>query len=501
MVDPRKEGSRLAAPQADEGFLIFLGLGGGFQVEAALERQEVQQALAVEYGIHGAAELLASRDYTGLFGDPRFHLLVDPPEDVLARFILDAYRPALFGGVRLIPLRTRTSHDQERFSRAAGAVKAALDQLAADYSVQAHFGQRWFANMIRNLFQAERLGGSLPPIRHAAVCAAGPSLDAQLSLIAERRSSLYLIAADTALPALLHAGLAPDAAVSIDCQHISYYHFMEGIPPGIPLFLDLASPPLLAGRCGNPRFFAGGHPLARYISRYWRPFPEVDTSGANVTYAALSVAERLGAERVELYGADFSYPLGRTYARGTYLYPYFEARQNRLKPLEAHHSAFLYRTSPLEKVQGTGGLWYYETPSLRGYRERLEAKARLPGPEIRAAPGMGAPLVLVRPQPRPEARPLRLFAAGRARMSAEEFLSAYRRDIAALPLPEGHLARYMAGLDAGAGGVLTTLLPLAAALKRRGNCTDGRGVIKAAREYALGGLDEVMGRAAITGSL
>jgi hypothetical protein len=188
--------------------------------------------------------------------------------------------------------------------------------------------------------------------------------------LADKRKDLFLIAADTSLPALLSAGLEPDAVVSIDCQHISYYHFMAGIPKETLLFLDLASPPLLTGLGAKTRFFSGGHPLTRYISRYWRPFPEVDTSGANVSYAALSLAELLGARTVELYGADFSYPLGLTYARGSYLYPFFEKSQNRLNSLEALHSAFLYR-SPLSKHSGPGASWYYETKPLGMYRQRL----------------------------------------------------------------------------------------------------------------------------------
>ena len=34
-----------------------------------------------------------------------------------------------------------------------------------------------------------------------------------------------------------------DLVLSIDCQHISYHHFLRGYPSGAPLVLDLASPP------------------------------------------------------------------------------------------------------------------------------------------------------------------------------------------------------------------------------------------------------------------
>ncbi|MDR2110974.1 MAG: DUF115 domain-containing protein, partial [Spirochaetaceae bacterium] len=375
LVDPRKEGRRLIDTLGDEGFLIFLGLGGGYVISAALEREGIRQVLVIDYDIHGIAELLTCREYIPIFNDPRFHLLIDPPKALLEEYILECYQPALHGGIRTVPLRTRTSLDQPKFLEAGEAVKAAIDRISADYSVQAYFGVRWFSNIIRNLSRAETQNGPVPPIRHAAVTAAGPSLDIQLPVLAERRSSRFLIATDTSLSSLLQAGLEPDAVVSIDCQHISYYHFIREMPRGIPLFLDLASPPVVASRSDAAYFFTGGHPLGHYISRYWRALPVVDTSGGNVTYAALALAESLGAGTVELYGADFSYPQGHTYARGTYIYPYFDRRQNRFAPSEALLSAFLYRDPSLVRVsRKDSGSWYYETGTLRMYRERLEEK-------------------------------------------------------------------------------------------------------------------------------
>ncbi|MDR1618062.1 MAG: DUF115 domain-containing protein, partial [Treponema sp.] len=384
-VDPRREARRLIATCGDEGFLIFLGLGGAFAVEAALEREEIRRVTVVEYDMDGLAELLSSREYLHILGDPRFTLLTDPSPGSLKQYVIENYRPVLDGGIRVLPLRARTAYEG-RFAAAAGAIEEAIGSVSADYSVQAWFGGRWFSNIIRNLKAAETQAGPLPPIREAAVAAAGPSLDPQIPALKKRKETegkgLFLIAADTSLPALLHAGIGVDAVISIDCQHISYYHFM-GLPADIPLFLDLASPPLVASRAAKPRFFSAGHPLTGYISRFWRPIPSLDSSGANVTYAALSLAEMMGAENIELYGADFSYPLGKTYARGTYIFPLFGGKQNRLTPLEGLFSSFLYRV-PLEKKAPPGAPdnWYYETETLKRYRLKLEEKAAVMYPRL-----------------------------------------------------------------------------------------------------------------------
>ncbi|MDR2746149.1 MAG: DUF115 domain-containing protein [Treponema sp.] len=383
-----------------------------------------------------------------------------------------------------------------------------------------------FKNILRNTLRAEETtGAALPRISRAAVCAAGPSLDLQLPRIARERGA-FLIAADTSLPALLSAGLRPEAVVSIDCQHISYRHFIPpggrsgtpdrggfALPPEIPLFLDLASPPLLASLAGRPVFFSGGHPLAGYISSRWRPFPAVDTSGGNVTYAAVSLAESLGAAEIELYGADFSYPLGRTYARGTYIFPYFEIRQNRLCPLEALFSNFLYR-GPLEKkappqageAPASAGpsisAWYYETETLARYREALEAKGGRMGALLLPAGGLGPPL---RVHPRPGTgiglpRPFQGAGIGPPEspcparpLRARDFLADYREKIRALPAPKsGPAADYPAGLNGEERQVLATLLPLTAALRRKDPLLRGAAIIGETREYAAAAVDQVL---------
>ena len=467
-VDPRREARRLIATLGDEGFLIFLGLGGAFAIEAALEREEIRRVAAVEYDMDGLAELLSSREYLRVLGDPRFTLLADPSPGGLKQYIIENYQPVLAGGIRVFPLRARTAYD-DRFGAAAGAIGEAIGSVSADYSVQAWFGGRWFSNIIRNLKAAETQEGPLPPIREAAVTAAGPSLDPQIPALKKRKDAegkgLFLIAVDTSLPALLHAGIKADAVISIDCQHISYRHFM-GLPADLPLFLDLASPPLVASRAARPRFFSAGHPLTGYISRFWSPIPPLDGSGANVTYAALSLAEMLGAEKIELYGADFSWPRGKTYARGTYIFPFFEEKQNRLAPLEGLFSSFLYRV-PLEKKipPGTRNNWYYETETLRRYRSKLEEKAAVMYPRLVPAESAGAPITVA--AGKRGDRKLAIFSPGRPLMPAELFLKRYRDGVRGLkPLGE-NLDSSLGELDEKDRLILGTLLPQAAALKRR----------------------------------
>ncbi|WP_461248332.1 6-hydroxymethylpterin diphosphokinase MptE-like protein, partial [Treponema sp. R6D11] len=299
--------------------------------------------------------------------------------------------------IKVIPLRTRTDQEPEKFGKAADVIQEAIDAASADFSVQAHFGLRWFSNIIRNVKNAADTAKDhalhSKKIDKAAIVAAGPSLDGQITALSEYKlKGVFIICSDTAMPVLLHNGIAPDAVVSIDCQHISHYHFFGCNIQNIPLVLDIASPPLLSRFSTSPVFFSSTHPLALYISRYWRPLPLLDTSGGNVTYACLSLAEALCAKEITLFGADFSYIRSQSYARGTYINPYFERKQNRLQPLEELSSAFLYR-APFLPPENENQI-YRETQSLRFYRQKLEEKAAAMSAQISVFPGQGAPVNL-----------------------------------------------------------------------------------------------------------
>ncbi|GBU29205.1 hypothetical protein R84B8_02769 [Treponema sp. R8-4-B8] len=498
MIDPIREAQRLVSTIGKTDFVIFLGLGGGFAAHAALELT-TSNIVIIDFNKDGIAELFANRDYSKLLNNGRVSVLIDLTEEEIKSFVIENFIPALCGGIKTFPLRTRTEHDKLKFEKAAAAIQQAIDAVSGDYSVQSHFGLRWFSNIIRNIkntqtnnFFAEKREN---PIQEAAIVAAGPSLDTQISSLAEFKSrNGFIICADTALGVLLHNNIVVDAVVSIDCQHISYYHFMGIINQNgkkIPLILDIASPPLLCGLSQfTPVFFSSGHPLTRYLCAHWKYFPQLDTSGGNVTYAALSLAQTLGAKHITLFGADFSYIRSQTYARGTYIYPYFNRKQTRLAPMEAQLSAFLYRAPFLPNEDGQKKD-YYETASLRFYRKKLEEKAATMDAEIKSEPGLGAPINLN--YARKNANVQRaIYKENKTTMSGTAFLEQYRKDIAALPTPN-ETGNYLNKLNEKEKQILTTLLPTAAALKHRStNNKTTAELIESTKYHCIKQIDKIL---------
>ena len=475
-VNPRREAERLIGTLENEGFLVFFGLGGAFYIDAALKREKTSQILLIDFDQSSISGLINQINNAELFNDPRLTLLLDPDEKDIQERIISLYKPAIHGGIRLIPLRARTNIDRDLFNNAASIVNKAIEAVSSDFSVQAHFGKRWQSNIIHNLKKAASCKGELPQLitsrKKAAVCAAGPSLDKQLHRLKEREC--FIISTDTSLGTLLDAGIKPDAVISIDCQHIGYYHFMKGFPEDTYLFLDLVSPPSMSSLSEKTIFFSGNHPMARYVSAHLIQLPEVDISGGNVTYAAISLAEQLGAEEIELYGADFSFPNGISYARGTYIYPYFEKKQNRFQSLECQASHFLYRTE-LKKIDKNDS-WYYESPILKFYREKLEEKIMNMEAKLIPAEGEGAK-IKTKETPYKNIQDRETYSYGKIKTSIDDFLISYKDRIK----NSGHEE-----------DLLTTLLPLAAYYRARNNEASFKEIHEEAVNYSIKKINSII---------
>jgi len=467
-MDPIREAERLADAYPGSGFIVFLGMGAGYGIRPFLNRSAIGGALIVEYSIELVRAVMELFDLAPVLSDGRIRLLIDPDEKTLEHALLEAYIPILTGDLVAVPLRARVDADSAPFSEAAEIVRRILSRISDDYSVQAFFGKRWFSNTVRNLYAAEKYVRPLSPVREAIITAAGPSLDTFIPDLERERKGRFLIATDTSMGALLSRGILPDAVISIDCQHISYYHFLTPVPRDVPLIVDLASPPSVVRRAEHVHFFSSGHPFCRYVSAHFRPFPSLDTSGGNVTHAAVSFAEALGAQRILLYGADFSYPSGASYARGTYIHRYFRIRSGRKFPLESHFSSFLYRNVHVDREVDEDGSFRYVTKPLQTYRRRLEAFASTLSARLEPIRGNGVEIHIEHTSKakHQSAAALSIFAPGRPSCSACDFLESYRDGLIKLPAPVSPSTLYLRRLSPEERDLWTTLLPSAAALRR-----------------------------------
>jgi hypothetical protein len=337
-----------------------------------------------------------------------------------------------------------------------------------------------------NLARSEEVSAILPPARHLLITAAGPSLEQQVPEIKRRHAEgAVLLATDTSLPLLTAERIIPDIVLSIDCQVVSYHHFLRKLPPSTILVLDLASPPVLTRLTNKILFFSSGHPFSLYLNRLYRPFPILNLSGGNVTHAAVSLAQKTGARDVHLYGADFSYPFGRPYARGTYLYPYFQSRSERMRSAEDYFWKFIGEAHPRRESEGK--IWRLRTSIMDHYRESLEAETDSINLNIIPAAGSGVPF-RTRKNRKPGGtkennRVVQMLSAGPVTTGWRQFLEEYAGRLESLPPLNGPPQDYLAELGTENRQAWATLLPSAATF--RNISPDGPAAVEAARKWTL----------------
>jgi len=480
--DPEKEGERFFSTFNNPGYIVFLGFGAGYHIKPFLKNKQISEILIIDKDKTIFKTIIRYFNLTELFLDKRIKILIDPETNEVSDFLLRNYFPAISGNLHILKLRARTETEAPFFSKIIQSINQTISPLSEDFSVQSYFGKRWFVNTLNNLAAAETIATTIPPIKKALIIGAGPSLELQLTEINKHAKDCYIISTDTALPALLKFNIKPDLVLSIDCQHITYFHFLEGIPDDIQLVIDLASPRNMARLTKNLMFFTSGHPFSLYAERRWRSFPFIDTSGGNVSHAAVSLAHSLGARQIYLFGIDFSYPKGKSYARGTYLYPFFNSKSERFNTLENYFVSFLFHNDHIEHIKDKTGMRYVTKPMM-SYKKRLEALIEELDTEVIQITGEGETIHTTKKISTSKEKNNRLpsiFSSGPAESTWKEFLQEYDNSLRDLPYPGDSLSDYMNSLSPLQKEICMTILPAAAAIRKESSTvTSGAEILKA----------------------
>jgi hypothetical protein len=284
--------------------------------------------------------------------------------------------------------------------------RSRVEALAGDALTIGRFARLWLGNFLSNV-------GSAPgcaPVSSlfgasgggtAVVTGAGPSLDAVLPSLRERRGGFFLVATDASVRPLAARGVLPDLIVSVDPQPLVRLH-VEGIGRDaiskVPAVLSLLSCPQLFRSFDRRYLFFTLHPTSRLFDTDF-----LGAAGALLNYRsvgtyALKVALEMGFETLLLAGFDFSYPGLRVYARESFFHGVCLARGDRFRPPHTVEAASMAGRSSsqtpssgtanpgrvvLQRVPGEGPAGAAAQDAARG-SEREAARALSRGPVRRS---------------------------------------------------------------------------------------------------------------------
>lgn len=256
---------------------------------------------------------------------PRIQFVRTDSAEQITAFVHERLEIGRFRRLTVAPLNAGYSLNGNRYRALTEALDREIRVHWQNRLTGAFFGRLWIRNLFANIGRiAEGMQVSSPPPvdRPVVVAGAGESLESVLPWLRRFRKEFFLVAVDTALPALFGSGINADIAVAVDAQWANIQDFVPlGNGSTVRVWADMSgSPaPLRLRICSERSVFLSRFAECRLVG-------EVDTqklAGAlipplgSVGVTAVHLARLLSEGLLLLTGLDFSYRPGKPHARGT----------------------------------------------------------------------------------------------------------------------------------------------------------------------------------------
>jgi len=323
--EPVREAHRLIedalASRPDVDWLVVLGLGMGFLLEALDERGWRGRVLVIEPEPWTIRPWLDRRGWSEWLTGNRLRILVGPAYQGRS----ECRAVVGDGGSEPVwlesPVVART--DPQARSRAEAVVDRIRFEARANAQARREHGARYLLNTLRNV-ETLHAAATVDRLRDlttglpAVVVGAGPSLDLALPLLHQAREHAVIVAVDTALRPLASAGIEPHVVVAVDPGEANVRHLVD-LPP-------CPGAHLVAEGSVDPAAFAAfrGRTFAFAVADH-EPWPWLRPSGfdhgrlrawGSVLTCAFDLACVMGCDPIVFVGSDLAFTLGRPYARG-----------------------------------------------------------------------------------------------------------------------------------------------------------------------------------------
>lgn len=279
--------------------------------------------------------------------------------------------------------------------RAARVVQQVLVGVRANAEARRQFAAPYLMNTLGNVPAIIR-GADVAALRGAyagtpaVVVGAGPSLDAVMPALPSVAGRALVIATDTTLRPLLHAGVAPPLVAGLDPSTANARHFLA-LPELRHTWLvaESALAPSAVQPFGDRTFWfrAAAHHPWPFLTANGVQVSELPVWGSVLT-AAFQVALLAGCDPIVFVGADLAFTGGQPYARGTtyeFDWAYSTALGAPLRHVWDQQMA-MRECVPAVDLRGAPTV---TSPALISFRDWIVAQAGRSGRRIVNASGQG----------------------------------------------------------------------------------------------------------------
>lgn len=305
---------------------IIFGLGNGMYVRKILDATrecDVVRIIILEPDETIVNKALEYFDYTDIFSNMNVYLHIDDSSDIsLGNIIYKIVDYSSVYGVHWDEYMNYASIFPEKRKELFDKVQSAIDAVFASRTVLERFGKAYYKNTFINYQyicyskSLRKLHDIVPKNVPSIVVSSGPSLSKNIKLLHEAKGKCFMIATDSALPALMKEDIIPDIYVCIDGRKSSK-HFVDERISSIPC-VAMPYTATAAVKENQTHFFLAEENV--YIGQFMKEqgltFPRL-SSGGSVANTAFSLSVYLGINTIILVGQDLAYTGDKTHAEGT----------------------------------------------------------------------------------------------------------------------------------------------------------------------------------------
>lgn len=306
--------------------LFFMGMGLGYHALTAVRIFLEKPSLVIfEPSLELFTLSLHCLDLTPLLSYPYLDLYVG--SEINIRQEVEKYISSLlYGEAQLLSCFPPPPFFNSSYEAGHNFLKEWLKSKQEGRVTLERSSRRIFQNMVENLpslFAGQSLGrlrGSLKGMPAFCV-AAGPSLDAALVDIKKVGNQALIIALDSAVQALVEAGIKPHVVVTADYKELNFEKLRDvlaAVRESILIFALGANVENVSAFLGERRI--GVTPQVDLLRRWLSNHLEIDCQIPKVTsvgQTALFTAVSLGLEPIVLVGMDLAFPEGSDHAANT----------------------------------------------------------------------------------------------------------------------------------------------------------------------------------------
>lgn len=348
---------------SEKSATVFYGFGLGYHVIEWAKRYTNRKLILIEPDAYYFLASLSVLDWSSVFKLENLIIAVGcPPESVLQLLedgstvnvensgVSDAY---------YFDIPAFQNHAKPYFDAVKSLIKRNQRKNEINAATLKKFGKLWCRNSKKNLPQLLYCS-PINVLENKAydfvkktplpffIVGAGPSLEKVLPIIAEIKKRTIIVCVETALRALLRAGVQPDFIILTDPQFWAYRHIAGLMAPDSVLISEVSAyPSVFRFLCKKIMLCGSQFPIGQWFENKFNLNIGDLGTGGSVASAAWNFAHYCGADTIYTAGLDFSFPGKQTHIKGSSAEQTYHTVSNRLSTIDKFTAATIFSANAI----------------------------------------------------------------------------------------------------------------------------------------------------------